>query len=55
MAMCALENQDDKRVVQFQKYRDGELPRDLTVMNWNVDNGDILELPEYDIYSGDEF
>ena len=42
-------------MVQFQKYRDGELPRDLTVMQWHVDNGDIQELPDYDIYSEDEF
>ncbi len=55
LAMCALENEDDKRMVQFQKYRDGELPRDLTVMQWHVDNGDIQELPDYDIYSEDEF
>ena len=55
MAMCALESADDKRMVQFQKYRDGQLPRDLTVMQWNVDNGDIVELPDYDIYDNDEF
>ena len=55
MAMCSLESADDKRMVQFQKYRDGQLPRDLTVMQWNVDNGDILELPDYDIYDNDEF
>ena len=47
MAMCALEDSDDKRMVQFQKYRDGELPQDLTAMQWNVDNGDIIELPDY--------
>ena len=55
MAMCALENEDNKRMLQFQKYRDGQLPRDLTVMQWNVDNGDIVELPDYDIYDNDEF
>ena len=49
MAMCAIENDDNKRLVQFQKYRDGELPRDLTVMQWNVDNGDIIELPDYEL------
>ena len=48
MAMCALEDEDNKRLVQFQKYRDGELAKDLTVMQWNVDNGDILELPDYE-------
>ena len=48
MAMCALEDDDNKRMVQFQKYRDGELPNDLTAMQWNVDNGDIAELPDFD-------
>ena len=48
MAMCALEDADDKRLVQFQKYRDGELPKDLTVMQWDIDKGDIIELPDYE-------
>jgi len=48
MAMCALEDEDNKRLVQFQKYRDGELTKDLTVMQWNVDNGNIIELPDYE-------
>ena len=48
MAMCALEDADDKRMVQFQKYRDGELAQDLTAMQWDVDKGDILELPDYE-------
>jgi len=48
MAMCALEDEDNRRLIQFQKYRDGELVKDLTVMQWNVDNGDIIELPDYE-------
>ena len=48
LAMCALEDEDDKRLVQFQKYRDGELAKDLTVMNWKVNNGSIEELPDYE-------
>jgi len=48
MAMCALEDADDKRMIQFQKYRDGEIPQDLTALQWNVDNGDIVELPDYE-------
>ena len=60
IAMCAVANDsvdasslmqkaaDTKRLVQFQKYRDGELPRDTTYMEWSVNNGDIRELPEYD-------
>lgn len=48
LAMCALEDEDQKRLVQFQKYRDGELSRDLTVMQWAVDNGEIEELPDFE-------
>ena len=55
MAMAAVEDQDNKRKIQFQKYRDGELARDLTTMDWNVDNGLIVELPNYDIYSDTDF
>ncbi len=39
---------DTKRLVQFQKYRDGELPRDTTYMEWSVNNGEIHEIPDYD-------
>jgi KaiC/GvpD/RAD55 family RecA-like ATPase len=39
---------DTKRLVQFQKYRDGELPRDTTYMEWSVNNGVIHEIPDYD-------
>ena len=59
IAMCAVANDsadgslmqkaaDTKRLVQFQKYRDGELPRDTTYMEWSVNNGDIKEIPDYD-------
>ena len=60
ISMCAVANDsmesssldqkgiDNKRLVQFQKYRDGELPRDKTYMEWSVNNGDIREIPEYD-------
>ena len=61
IAMCSVANDsveasslqkpkaaDTKRLVQFQKYRDGELPRDTTYMEWSVNNGDIKELPDYD-------
>ena len=48
ISMCALENEDDKRVVQFQKYRDGELAKDLTVMDWEVNSGNIKELSDYE-------
>ena len=46
LAMCGIEQDDQKRLVQFQKYRDGELARDTTVMQWAVDNGIIEEVPD---------
>ena len=43
MAMSLVEDEEDKRIVQFQKYRDGILPISTTGMNWNVDTGEIHE------------
>ena len=42
-----MEDEDDKRLVQYQKYRDGELPSDLAVLQWDVDCGDIKEISDY--------
>ena len=51
ISMCTVsENEQDKRSVFFQKYRDGELLKNLTVMHWDVDNGNIEERPEYENY-----
>jgi replicative DNA helicase len=47
LAMCGVEEEDDKRLVQFQKYRDGELPQNVTYMQWGVNNGNIKELIGY--------
>ena len=47
LAMCKVEDADDKRLVQFQKYRDGELPSEVAIMQWDVDCGDIKEMPDY--------
>ena len=35
-------------MIQFQKYRDGELPKDITIINWSVNDGNIKELPDYE-------
>tara|TARA_Y100000004_G_scaffold121595_1_gene136677 strand:+ start:146 stop:1429 length:1284 start_codon:yes stop_codon:yes gene_type:complete len=59
IAMCAVANDsadmslmqkgiDNKRLVQFQKYRDGLLPTETTYMEWSVDNGNIHEILDYD-------
>ena len=47
LGMCKMEDYDDKRVVQYQKYRDGELPSDIAVLQWDVDCGDIKEIPDF--------
>ena len=47
LGMCKMEDADDKRIVQYQKYRDGELPSDIAVMQWDVDCGDIKEIPDF--------
>ena len=47
LGMCKMEDADDKRVVQYQKYRDGELPSDIAVMQWDVDCGDIKEISDF--------
>ena len=47
LGMCKMEDEDDKRLVQYQKYRDGELPSDLAVLQWDVDCGDIKEISDY--------
>ena len=43
MAMSLVEDEDNKRLVQFQKYRDGILPIETTAMQWNVDSGEVHE------------
>ena len=45
MAMAMVEGEPSKRVVQYQKYRDGQLDIDATMLRWNVNQGDIEEIP----------
>jgi replicative DNA helicase len=47
LGMCKMEDAEDKRIVQYQKYRDGELPSDIAVLQWDVDCGDIKEIPDF--------
>jgi len=54
VALAKVEHHDDKRLVQFQKYRDGELAQDNLVMQWGVDNGTINEISDWD-WDDDEF
>ena len=47
--MCALEDDEKKRLFQCEKYRDGVLPSDQTVFEWDVDAGRIFEIPDYNL------
>ena len=48
LAMCAMEDDKNKRLVQFQKYRDDDVGIDLAVVQWNINNGEIYEDQDYD-------
>ena len=48
LAMCAMEDDKNKRLVQFQKYRDDDVGVDLAVMQWNINNGESYEDQDYD-------
>ena len=46
MSMCMVENEDNRRYVYYQKYRDGLLPLGRSYMQWDVDKGVIQEMKE---------
>jgi hypothetical protein len=54
MAMCRVEDEEDKRLIQYQKYRDGVLGSDISIMDWKVDTGHIEETEE-DIFNNGDF
>ena len=43
LSLFKVENDEFKRMVQFQKYREGELPSDIVSLTWDVDKGKIEE------------
>ena len=49
VAMAKVEDYDDKRLIHFAKYRDGELAHDRLYMQWGVDNGKIHELTDFEV------
>ena len=53
MAMCRVENEENQRLVQYQKYRDGVLSVDSSIMDWDVDKGYIEETDE-DVWNNNE-
>ena len=44
LSMARVENDTLKRVVQYQKYRDGEIAIDMSLLEWDVDRGYIEEI-----------
>ena len=43
LSMCMVEDDDFQRIIQYQKYRDGELNIDNSTLSWDVDTGCIKE------------
>ena len=39
LSMARVENDEQKRLIQYQKYRDSEITVDTSLMEWNVDKG----------------
>ena len=46
MSMCMVENEDNRRYLYYQKYRDGVVPARRSYFDWDVDRGQIEELDE---------
>ena len=44
LSMARVENDEQKRLIQYQKYRDSEITVDTSLMGWNVDKGHIEEV-----------
>ena len=40
------EGSEQRRLIQFQKYREGELPSEVIALTWDVDIGKIEETEE---------
>ena len=46
MSMCMIEDESEKRLLAFQKYRDGLMPLNTAILDWRVNNGIIAEAPD---------
>ena len=46
MSMCMIEDESEKRLLAFQKYRDGLMPLNTAILDWRVNNGIISEAPD---------
>jgi len=54
MAMCLIEDHDNIRMMQIQKYRDGVLPAEEYYLHWDVDRGIIYEDDEFELIDDDD-
>ena len=46
MSMCMIEDESEKRLLSFQKYRDGLMPLNTAILDWQVNTGYIAEAPD---------
>ena len=46
MSMCMIEDEGEKRLLAFQKYRDGGMPLNTAILDWQVNIGHIAEAPD---------
>ena len=46
MYMCMIEDESEKRLLSFQKYRDGLMPLNTAILDWQVNTGYIAEAPD---------
>jgi hypothetical protein len=44
LSMARVENDSQKRLIQYQKYRDSEMTIDTSILEWDVDRGCIQEV-----------
>ena len=54
LAMCLVEDHDDIRMIQIQKYRDGVLPSEEYYLRWDVDCGIMYEDNEFELVGEDD-
>jgi len=54
LSMARVENDEQKRVIQYQKYRDSEISVDMSMLSWEVDRGHIEEVGSK-YFSQDEY
>ena len=46
MSMCLIEEEEERRLLVFQKYRDGIVPGGAVSLDWQVNTGIIGEMED---------